>query len=101
MRLRLGLVAGFAAGVYVATVAHKRTQQLNQNVNQRLNRTVGQSALDAAADKAKAALSLGIERAKDVVSAKLADQNPVRSVVEAPSRLAAQERNGQTISPGS
>jgi hypothetical protein len=100
MRLRIGLVAGFAAGAYVATIAHQRSRQLNQQINQTVSRTFKKTTLDAAAGKAKAAVDLGIERAKDVVANKLAgDQGLIRPVVQAPSRLAAQQRNGGA--PGS
>jgi hypothetical protein len=94
--MRIGLVAGFAAGAYVATIAQKRTRQLNQQVTQKVNRTLGRSAIDTAAEKAKAAVDLGIERAKDIVASKLGDQGLIRPVIQTPSRLAAQERNGGT-----
>jgi hypothetical protein len=94
MRLRLGLVAGFAAGVYIATVAQQRSKQLNQQLNQKINRTARRTAIDTATEKAKAALDLGVERAKDVVTSKLGDKGLARPVIQAPSRLAANQRNG-------
>jgi hypothetical protein len=94
MRLRLGLVAGFAAGAYIATIAQQRSRQLNQQLNQKVNRTLRKSAIDAATEKAKAAVDLGVTRARDVVAAKLGDQGPLRPIVQVPSRLAASQRNG-------
>ena len=100
MRLRIGLVAGFAAGAYVATIAHQRSRQLNQQINQKVHRTLRQTAVDTAAEKAKAAVDLGLERAKDIIATKLAgDHGLIRPVVQAPSRLAAQQRNGGTPGP--
>jgi hypothetical protein len=85
---------GFAAGAYVATVAHQRSRQLNQQLNQKVNRTWRKTAIDAAAEKAKAAVELGVERARDVVANKLAgEQGLIRPVIQAPSRLAARQRD--------
>lgn len=95
MRLRIGLVAGFAAGAYVATVAHQRSRQLSQQVNKKIGRDVRRNAIDVAAEKAKAVVDLGVERAKDVVTSKI-DSGLIRPIVQAPARLAAQQRNGGT-----
>jgi hypothetical protein len=94
MRLRVGLVAGFAAGVYVATVAQQRTRQLNQQLNQKINRTARRTVVDAAAEKAKAVVDLGVQRARTAVAAKLGGQSPVPPMIQAPARLAAEQRNG-------
>ena len=93
--MRIGLVAGFAAGAYVATIAHQRSKQLSQQVNQKVGRTVRRNAIDVAAEKAKAVVDLGVERAKDVVANKI-DSGLIRPIIQAPSRLAAQQRNGGT-----
>ncbi|HEX3540843.1 MAG TPA: hypothetical protein VHT75_10420 [Acidimicrobiales bacterium] len=95
MRLRVGLIAGFAAGVYVTTIAQQRSRQLSQQVNQKVNRAARRSAIDAVAEKAKAAVDLGVERAKDVVANKI-DSGIIQPLVQAPARLAAQHRNGGT-----
>jgi hypothetical protein len=94
MRLRVGLVAGFAAGVYVATIAQQRSRELSQQLNQKVNRSARRSAIDAVASKAKAAVDLGVERAKDVVASKVGGADILRPIVQAPTRLAAHERNG-------
>ncbi len=97
MRLRVGLVAGFAAGAYIATIAQQRSRQLNQQLNQKVNRTLRGSAIDVATEKAKAALDLGVERARNAVASKLGDQGLVRPAVKVPSRLAASQRNGGPV----
>ena len=94
MRLRLGLVAGFAAGAYIATIAQQRSRQLSQQMNQKVNRTLRNTAITTVTEKAKAVVDLGVERARDVVVGKLGDQGLVRPLVQTPSRLAAQHRNG-------
>jgi precorrin-2 methylase len=94
MRLRLGLVAGFAAGVYVTTVAQQRSRQLSQQVNQKVNRSARRNAIDAVTEKAKAVVDLGVGRARDVVTSKIGDPSLLGSLAQAPSRLAAHERNG-------
>jgi hypothetical protein len=95
MRLRVGLVAGFAAGAYIATIAQQRSRQLSQQMNQKVSRGLGRTAFDSAAEKAKAAVDLGVERARDVVVTKLVgDQGLIRPLIQTPSRLASQHRNG-------
>ena len=94
MRLRAGLVAGFAAGVYVATIAQRRSRQLNQQLNQRLDRSVRRPMLDAATEKAKAAVDMGLERARDAVAKKLANPAVLRPSIDAPARPAAAQHNG-------
>jgi hypothetical protein len=67
MRFRLGFMGGFAAGYYLgARAGRERYEQMN-----RLLRRVRESdTFDTAADKAKAAVDLGVERARDVVETK-------------------------------
>jgi hypothetical protein len=64
MRLKLGLIVGFAAGYYLGAMAgRERYEQLN-----RMLRKVKRSdAFETAVDKTKAVVDLGVERAKDVV----------------------------------
>jgi hypothetical protein len=89
MRLRIGLAAGFAAGVYVATIAGQRSRQLRQQARG----TLRKGAFDVATEKARAVVDLGVERARDVMVSKLGDQGLVRPIVQAPARLAAQHRD--------
>ncbi|HWW52379.1 MAG TPA: hypothetical protein VNY84_01325 [Acidimicrobiales bacterium] len=64
MRFRLGLVTGLAAGYYLGAMAgRERYEQLNR-LGRRLRRS---DAFEVAADKAKAVVDLGVERAKDAV----------------------------------
>ena len=64
MRFRLGVMVGFGAGYYLgAKAGRERYQQIN-----RLARKVRRSdAYETATDKAKAAVDLGVERARDFV----------------------------------
>jgi hypothetical protein len=67
MRFRAGLVIGFATGFYVGAMAgRERYEQINRT----LRRAKRSDAFDAATDKAKAVVDLGVERAKDIVETK-------------------------------
>jgi hypothetical protein len=67
-KFRAGLVSGFAFGFYAGTWAGRaRYEQINQALR-RLSRT---GPIEAAGGKAKAVVDLGVERAKDIVDAKL------------------------------
>ena len=67
MRFRLGLVTGFAAGYYLGTMAgRERYEQINRKLRE-LRRT---EAYEVATDKAKAAVDLGVERAREAVEDK-------------------------------
>ncbi|HZN13778.1 MAG TPA: hypothetical protein VFB78_05900 [Acidimicrobiales bacterium] len=64
MKFRLGLILGFAGGYYFGTMAgRERYQQINRTLR-RLRRS---DAFEAAVDKTKAVVDLGMERARDVV----------------------------------
>ena len=64
MRFRLGLVIGLAAGYYLgAQAGRERYEEINRLIN-KVKRT---EAFETASDKARAAVDLGVERAKDVV----------------------------------
>ena len=68
MRFRIGLFVGFGAGYYLgAKAGRERYEQLNRTLR-KLRRS---QALDTAADKAKAVVDLGMERARDLVDSKL------------------------------
>jgi hypothetical protein len=67
MKFRLGVVIGFGAGYYLGAMAgRERYEQLNRMVK-KVKRS---DAFEEAADKAKAAVDLGVERAKDFVDAR-------------------------------
>jgi len=64
MRFRLGLVIGAAVGYYLgAKAGRERYDQINRMLH-RLRRS---DAFEVAADKAKAVVDLGVERAKNAV----------------------------------
>jgi len=64
MRFRLGLAIGFGAGYYLGTKAgRERYEQINQWVS----KAKQSEAYDTAAEKARAVIDLGVERARDLV----------------------------------
>ncbi len=64
MRMRLGLAVGFGAGYYLGTKAgRERYDQLNEL----LGKARRSDAYETATEKAKAAVDLGVERAREVV----------------------------------
>lgn len=62
MRFRLGLLVGFGTGYYLgAKAGRERYEQLNRWIG-KVKRS---DAFESATTKAKAAVDLGVERAKD------------------------------------
>jgi hypothetical protein len=77
MRFRAGLVIGFATGFYVGTMAgRERYEQINRT----LRRAKRSEAFDVAADKAKAVVDLGVERARDMVETKFSRDSGIIDV---------------------
>ncbi len=71
MRFRLGLVIGFGAGYYLgAQAGRERYEEINRMIR-KVKRT---DAYETASDKARAAVDLGVERAKDVIDEKVVDK---------------------------
>ncbi len=63
MRMRLGLVVGFGAGYYFgAKAGHERYDDINRFID-KVKRS---DAYETATEKAKAAVELGVERARDL-----------------------------------
>ena len=63
-RFRIGLAVGMAAGYYLGA---KAGRQRYDQINRLAKRLQKSDAFEVAADKAKAVVDLGMERAKDVV----------------------------------
>ncbi|MDQ1404252.1 MAG: hypothetical protein QOG03_2568 [Actinomycetota bacterium] len=71
-RFRIGLAVGMAVGYYLgAKAGRERYDQMNRALR-KLRRS---DAFEVAADKAKAVVDLGVERAKDVVEEKFKHGN--------------------------
>ena len=63
MRMRLGLVVGFGTGYYLgAKAGHERYDDINRF----LDKVKRSDAYETATEKAKAAVELGVERARDL-----------------------------------
>ena len=72
MRFRLGLMMGFGTGYYLgAKAGRERYEQLNRT----LRKVRRSDAYETAADKAKAVVDLGVERARDFVEEHKPDGN--------------------------
>ena len=63
-RFRIGLAVGMAAGYYLGA---KAGRQRYDQINRLAKRLQKSDAFEVAADKAKAVVDLGVERAKDAV----------------------------------
>ena len=64
MRFRLGALMGFGAGYYLgAKAGRERYEQLDAMIR----KVKGSEAYDAATDKARAVVDLGVERAKELI----------------------------------
>jgi hypothetical protein len=77
MRMKLAFVAGFGAGYYLGAMGgRERYEQIN-----RVARKIkGSEAFETAQEKAKAAVDLGVERAKDAVESKVGNGRSGSSV---------------------
>jgi hypothetical protein len=65
MRLKLGLAIGFAVGYYLGAKAGRtRYEQLRRWIDT----AKGSDLFETAADKARAVMDLGVERARDLVN---------------------------------
>ena len=68
MRLRIGFFVGFAVGYYLGAMAGR---QRYEQINRALRRIRRSEAFSTAQEKAKAAVDLGMERAKDAVESRV------------------------------
>lgn len=67
MRFRAGVVVGFGAGYYLGS---KAGRERHAQINRVLRKVKRSDAFEEATEKAKAAVDLGVERAKDFVDTK-------------------------------
>jgi hypothetical protein len=65
MRFRVGLLIGFGAGYYLGA---KAGRQRYDQIQRWLDRAKESEIVDTVADKAKAVVDLGVERARDLAS---------------------------------
>ena len=72
MRFRLGLATGFAAGYYLGSMAGR--ERFDQ-INRALSKVRRSGAYETATEKAKAAVDLGVERARDAVEDRVGNGN--------------------------
>ena len=68
MRFRFGLVVGLAAGYYLGAMAGRERYE---QINRWARRARRSETFDAAAEKARAVVDLGVERARDAVEGKI------------------------------
>jgi len=97
MRMRLGLVVGFGTGYYLgAKAGRERYDDINRFVA-----TVKRSeAYGTATEKAKAAVELGVERARDLVGDSgtgAADPSPASG--STPAVVVTTNGNGAAVEP--
>ena len=64
MRFRLGLVIGFGSGYYLGAKAGRQRYEQMRNF---IDRARNSDLAETAADKARAVVDLGMERARDLV----------------------------------
>ena len=79
MRFRLGLVIGFAAGYYLGTAAGR---ERHEQITRLIAKAKQSDAFEELTGKARAAVDLGVERARDVVENRMgngADAGPYAS----------------------
>jgi hypothetical protein len=68
MRLRIGFLGGFALGYYLGAMAGR---QRYEQINRALRRIRRSEVFETAQEKAKAAVDLGVERARDAVESRV------------------------------
>ena len=72
MKFRLGVVVGFGAGYYLGSMAGRERYE---QINRAIKKVKRSGAFEEATDKARAAVDLGVERAKDIVESRAKGSN--------------------------
>ena len=72
MRFRLGLVIGFAAGYYLGSAAGR---ERHEQINRMISKAKRSETFEELTGKARAAVDLGVERARDAVGQRMDNGN--------------------------
>ena len=67
MRMKIGFVAGFATGYYLGAMAGRERYE---QINRLAGKVRGSEAFGTAQEKARAAVDLGVERAREAVESR-------------------------------
>jgi len=91
--MRLGLAVGFGAGYYLGA---KAGRDRYEEINRFVAKVKRSDAYDTATEKAKAAVDLGVERARDLVE----EHGPGGSEAPYPATANGSEPLGSPLIPG-
>jgi hypothetical protein len=79
MRMKIAFGVGFGLGYYLGTMAGRERYE---QINKAFQKLKGSDAFQAAEEKAKAAVDLGVEAAKDAVETKVGNGHASASSVQ-------------------
>ena len=68
MRFRLGMITGFGAGYYLGA---KAGRERYEQINQQLAKVRRSEAFEVAADRTRATLEEGVDKARDLVETRM------------------------------
>ncbi len=68
MRFRLGMITGFGAGYYLGA---KAGRERYEQINQKLRKARRSEAFEVAADRTRATLEEGVDKARDLVESRM------------------------------
>jgi hypothetical protein len=84
MRFRMGIVLGFGAGYYLGTAAGR---ERHEQIKQMIGKVKRSDAYETATEKAKAAVDLTTERAKELIDERLPSHGSGKGDLDAISDL--------------